>query len=368
MTVRRRPRVAVLWARLSGYFHACLRALDDEADLLVVHKQGEPDAPFDPGAVTAGLRTQDWGGDGPDADALERLLADFEPDAIVVCSWNVAAYRQVCRTRQGRTLRIVAMDNQWRGTPKQWAGVASSRFLLEPTYDAAWVCDERQADFAGRLGYPVERLLWGLYSGDHPRFAAVARARGTALPPPAFLFVGRLVPEKGVDVLAAAYRRYRGLVDDPWPLMISGSGPDQHLLDEVDGVKQLGFVQPADVPDVFAAAGCLVLPSRFEPWAVVIHEAAAAGLPIVCSKACGASARLVLDSYNGVVVTEGDAEALARALLRIHRTDDDERRAMGVASESLAAQYSPEQWSGRLLRRIPELRELVGLPPTPWAG
>jgi len=368
MIDERAPRVAVLWTQLSGYLHACLQALVDRGvEVLVVHEAGDPNAPFDPDAVTAGFRAHEWG-DEPDAAAIDELLDKFDPDAILACSWNVGAYRKVCRARRHRTLRIFSMDNQWHGTAKQWAGVASARWVLQPTYDGVFLCDERQANFAARLGFPAERLIWGLYSGDHPRFAAVARARGGALPPKAFLFVGRLVPEKGVDVLAAAYRRYRDLVDEPWSLTVAGTGPDKHLLDRVDGVKQLGFVQPGDLPDVFAEAGCLVLPSRFEPWAVVIHEAAAAGLPIVCSRACGASTRLVLDGYNGVVVTEGDTEALARALLRLHRTDDDERRAMGVASESLAAQYSPEQWSGRLLRRIPELRELVGLPPTPWAG
>ena len=364
----RPPRVAVLWTRLSGYFHACLSALADEGvDLLVVHQPGESDAPFDAAAVTDGIRAEQWPG-APDAAVIDRLLDEHDPDAMLVSSWNVGAYRKVARERRGRTLRIFGMDNQWHGTAKQWAGVASSRFVLRPTYDAAFVCGERQAGFAARLGFPAERLIWGMAVGDHARFAAVAQRRGTALPPAQFLFAGRLVAEKGIDVLADAYRRYRSLVDDPWPLAIAGNGPEERLLAGADGVKLLGFVQPADLPDVFLASGCFVLPSRFEPWAVVIHEAAAAGLPVVCTEACGASTRLVLDGYNGVVVTTGDRDALAHALLRIHRASDDERRAMGAASEALALQYSPQQWAGRLLTRIPELRELVGLPARPWSA
>jgi glycosyltransferase involved in cell wall biosynthesis len=365
---RRPPRVAVLWSRLSGYLHACLRALADQGvDILVVHQQAEANAPFDSAAVTAGIRSQQWA-DGPDEQAIDRLLDEFEPDAILVSSWNFGAYRKVCRKRQGRTLRIFGMDNQWHGTPKQWAGIASARFVLRPTYDAVFLCDERQAAFAARLGFPAERLVWGLYTGDRPLFSEVARRRGSSLPPQRFLFVGRLVPEKGVDVLAAAYRRYRDLVDEPWPLTIAGTGPDEALLAGTDGVTPLGFVQPTDLPDVFADAGCLVLPSRFEPWAVVIHEAAAAGLPVVCTRACGASTRLVLDGYNGVVVTPGDPTALAAALVRVHSAGDHERRAMGAASEALALQYSPQQWAERLLGRIPELRALVGLPATPGAS
>jgi glycosyltransferase involved in cell wall biosynthesis len=261
---------------------------------------------------------------------------------------------------------LLSFPNQWFATPKQWAGVLASQFLLRPTYDAAYVCDERAAVFAAKLGFPAERLVWGMNTCDHPRFAAVAEDRGAALPPPAFLFVGRLVPHKAVDVLAAGYATYRGAVDDPWPLLVAGTGPDAELLRGGDGVEMLGFVQPAELPKVFEQAGCLVLPSRFEPWAVAVHEAAAAGLPVICTRVCGASTRLVLDGYNGVVVTPDDPPALASALGRIHRAGDDGRRAMGEASSSLALQYTPQRWARNLLQRIPDLRAEIGLDPAPW--
>jgi glycosyltransferase involved in cell wall biosynthesis len=362
----RPPRVAVLWTRLSGYFHASLKALADRGvDVLVVHQQGEADAPFDLAAVTSGIRAEQWS-DAPDPAVLDRLLDEHDPDALLVSSWNVGPYRRAARARRGRTVRLFGMDNQWWSTPKQWAGVLTARWNLRPTYDGVFVCGDRQADFAARLGFPAERLVWGMAVGDHARFAEVARARGDALPPPAFLYVGRLAPEKGIDVLAAAYQRYRSQVDDPWSLVIAGRGAEEAHLAGADGVKLLGFVQPADLPSVFADAGCLVLPSRFEPWAVVVHEAAAAGLPVICTRVSGASTRLVLDGYNGVAISAGDVGALTGALLRIHRASDGERRAMGAASEALALQYSPEQWAARLMTRIPEIRELVGLPPTPW--
>lgn len=362
----RKPRVAVLWDALSGYLHASLRALVDEgADVLVFHREAMTGAPFDTTAITGGLDTRPWSS-APDVAELERALQGFSPDALLVCSWHIGGYRRAARHLQGRALRIVTFHNQWRATPKQWGGVLVSRAVIRPTFDAAFVCDERQANFAAKLGFPAERLLWGTNTCDHPRFAAVARRRGDALPPEAFVFAGRLVPDKAIDVLADGYGRYRDAVDDPWPLLVAGIGPDEHLLTSLDGVELLGFVQPPDLPEVFARAGCLVLPSRFEPWGVVVHEAAAAGLPVICSRECGASTRLVLDGYNGVVVSPGSAGGLASALRRIHGATDDERRAMGVASESLALQYTPERWARTLLGRIPELRGEIGLDPMPW--
>jgi glycosyltransferase involved in cell wall biosynthesis len=356
----------VLWTRPTGYVVAAWRALVDEgAEVLAFHRRLDDERPFDGRSLTAGLQAESWQG-APDVAAIDRALDGFDPDVLLVSSWNVGGYRQIGQRRRGRTLRALLMDNQWSGSLKQRGGVLLSRWVVRPTYDVAWVADERQAVFAGKLGFPAERLIWGMYSGDQPRFAAVARERGEALPPRAFLFVGRLVPDKAVDVLAAAYAGYRQAVADPWPLLVAGTGPQEPLLSDLEGVELLGFVQPDDLPGVLGRAGCFVLPSRFEPWGVVIHEAAAAGLPVVCTRACGASTRLVLDGYNGVVVSPGSADALRTGLLRIHRAGDDERRAMGLASERLARQYTPQRWARHLLDRVPELRAQVGLVPAPW--
>jgi glycosyltransferase involved in cell wall biosynthesis len=364
-TASGRLRVAILWQGLSGYSHAAFTALSAQgADVLVFHAVQGAHAPFDPHAITHGLRTHAWEGQ-PAAEDVEAALSAFEPHVLLVSSWHIPAYRRAARRRKGQMLRVLCMDNQWWATPKQILGVGSSPFLVRPAYDAAFVPGERSADFARRLGFPDERIIRGIYSCDHPRFDAVAGGRGDAAPDPAFAFVGRLVVEKGIDVLADGYRRYRQLVPEPWPLLVGGVGPESERLAGIPGVDMLGFVQPDDLPDLLARAGCLVLPSRFEPWGVVVHEATAAGLPVVCTSVCGAASRLVLDGYNGAVVSPGDAEALARALVRSSAVDDAARRAMSRASRSLARQFTPQRWATHLVGRALELRDLVGLPPVP---
>jgi glycosyltransferase involved in cell wall biosynthesis len=360
-----RMRIAILWQGMSGYMHAAFSKLVERGvEVRLLHRVEDEHAPYDPESVTTGLHATAWRG-APTPELVEHTLAELDPHAVIVSSWHIHAYRRAVRRRRGRTVRLVTMDNQWWATPKQILGVATARWAIQPAYDAAFVAGDRAADFARRLGFRDERIIHGLYTGDQPRFAAVAGARDGALPPPAFVFVGRLVDVKGIDVLAAGYRRYREMVSDPWPLLVAGTGPRADLLAGAPGVEQLGFLQPSDLPDLLARAGCLVLPSRFEPWAVVVHEAASAGLPVIATYVCGAVGRLVLDGYNGVVISPGDSEALAQGLARVSQAPEAARRAMGEASRSLAAQFSPDRWADLVVTRVAALRGVLGLPPAP---
>ena len=104
-------------------------------------------------------------------------------------------------------------------------------------------------------------------------------------------------------------------------------------------------MQPEDLPDQLAAAGCLILPSIFEPWALVVNEATAAGLIIVSTESVGAVPHLVQNYYNGFVVEAGDAVALAETMGKVSRMDPDRRERMSRASHELSQQFTPARWT-----------------------
>lgn len=350
-------RIALLWRQSSSYAAACFDALRAAgADVLLVERTATPDAPYvgDLGASRADYR---WT-DRPDEAVLTARLEAFSPHAMLVVSWDVGAYRRITRAWRGRALRVLCMDNSWLGTPKQWAGRVVSPLLIHPVYDAVFLPGERQVEFARRLGFSEDRILWGFYTCEGS-FAGL-RPPG-ALLPQRFLFVGRLVPEKGVDILAAAYRLYRERVPEPWPLLICGTGPLADRLEGCQGVEMAGFVQPHQLPSAHQRSGCLILPSRFEPWGVAIHEATSAGLAVVASAACGATTRLVLDGYNGLVVRPGSTAALAAAMKRISTLSSPALAAMGAASQRLAEQFTPTRWASYLIERVSALHAELGL-------
>jgi glycosyltransferase involved in cell wall biosynthesis len=359
-------RIAILWSHLSGYLNACLRALAEEygADLMVWHNQPSSDAPF-------AAEQFDWLSncygyhDAPESEAVAASLDSFNPHALLVTSWHIPAYRNACRALTGHAVRICCLDNQWRWTLRQSVGAVVAPWYVRPLYDAAFVPGRRQQRFARLLGFDRREITMGLYSCDHTAFVQV-RERRIARPgslPHGFLFAGRLCREKGLATLLSAYRIYCESSRAPWPLTIAGEGVLRGRVEREANVKYLGFVQPDKLPGLLLDAGCLVLPSRFEPWGVVIHEAVAAGLPIICTRECGAAEHLVIPAENGFLVNRDSPQELAACLAEFSSLSDDRRAEMGDRSFELSFQFTPRKWAGAVMGLIDRLqRSRVGAP------
>jgi glycosyltransferase involved in cell wall biosynthesis len=265
---------------------------------------------------------------------------------IVFAGWTIPAYRRAAKHWKGRALRIMTMDNPWKGTPKQRLGALTAGIYIHPLADAVWVPGERQTTFARAMGFDQNQILRGLYSCDYESFRSVSK---TDEEKRRFVFVGRFVSDKGIETLVAGYKKYRSMAIEPWELHCYGCGPLESKLQDQPGLTIKGFVQPDELPLEFAAASCLLLPSINENWAVVIHEAASAGLAILASEAAGAVAHLVQPRYNGYIFGVRDDNGLAEALNIFSMLPPDKRIAMSKASVSLAGQFTPTLWADGLL-------------------
>lgn len=355
-------RVAILWTELSGYMNACFRALSrtEGVALLVVNQRSSGAAPFDE-ALFAWMADRHQWADGPDAGDLIFRLEQFCPDVILCANWHNKGYRKAMVHFSGRAVRIFTSDRPWMGTARQWLGVLASRFYLRPLCEAIFVAGEPHAAWARKMGFRQQDILQGLLSCDHERFSAIHFERKKRMSwPRAFVFVGRFAPEKGPDVLARAYAIYRENTAEPWPLVCYGAGPLQHLVERGEGIECRGFCQPDDLPGELAKASCLILPSTYDGWAIVVHEAVSAGMAAIVTDAVGASAHLVRDGHNGYVVEPGAADGLAQAMLRYAALGDEERSRMGENSYRLSLQFTPERWADTLVSKSMELMANTG--------
>ena len=136
------------------------------------------------------------------------------------------------------------------------------------------------------------------------------------------VFVGKLVPIKGVDTLIAAWVALlaQRLVHENDRLIIIGSGPQEALLRGAargagETVRFLGAMPQAHLAQWIRAADLLCLPSRNEGTPNVVIEALASGTPVVAS-AVGAVPDFVRDGQTGFLARPDDAPDLGRALAR----------------------------------------------------
>ena len=208
--------------------------------------------------------------------------------------------------------------------------------------DGVLVAGVGAQEYAKRLGFSQDQIYRGLYAWDESMALRVDRGEVSGR---AFLFVGRYVPAKGLDVLLDAYGLYRKRVQQPWDLWCCGAGPMGELIVGREGVVDYGFVQPDDLPSKFSKAEVFVLPSLYEPWGVAIAEAMGCGLPVICTDRCGAGWDLVEEGITGWRIKSGDVEALAAAMQEAHRSKE-RLRGMGHEAKRAAGGFTADAWGG----------------------
>jgi glycosyltransferase involved in cell wall biosynthesis len=185
-------------------------------------------------------------------------------------------------------------------------------------------------------GFPGDRIYSFAYVT--PVTPAMAPA-ATSHPEFRILYVGQLIPRKGVDVLLQALATCRKA---DWTLTIVGNGPAESGLKQLavhsgvlDRVTWVKSVPNTEIARMMAGHDLLVLPSRYDGWGAVVNEAITVGTPVICSDACGA-ADLIRSSFMGEVVRAGSAGSLAEALQRcisVGSTRPDVRRRLAAAAE-----------------------------------
>jgi len=211
-----------------------------------------------------------------------------------------------------------------------------------------------------------ERIFTALNAVDNDLFSTVAAASRQnavtrraefALPDRYFLFVGRLVPDKGVFDLLSAYAKLNERTRQQIGLIYVGEGPSQPQLEEQAAsispgmVKFAGFVQRDQLATYYALAEMLILPTYSDPWGLVVNEAMACGLPVIVSSVAGCAADLVKENWNGLLVQPRGASSLMAAMQTI-AGNATLSTSMGANSAQLISSYSPAEWSCGISRMV----------------
>jgi glycosyltransferase involved in cell wall biosynthesis len=287
----------------------------------------------------------------------------------VVQTWVFAAnvYGRVA-ARRARTPVVVTAEmavDQWK----------SRGHLTIDRRLSAW-CDRvvgnsrAVVDFYRKAGIPDDKLAL-IYSGiaaeEPPAVdrAAVRAEFGWPADAPLVLFAGRLMEQKGVDVLLDALDLLQH-VRPQIRTLIAGSGPLQDTLEETAHAYQLDprvrfLGHRDDVPRLLAAADLLVLPSLYEGLPNVVLEAMRFNKPVVATAAPGTT-EVVVDGQTGLLVPLKNHPALAKAI-RTVVDDPDLARRLGAAGRArVDAEFRVDTMIDRFAALYEEIARSKGLP------
>lgn len=190
---------------------------------------------------------------------------------------------------------------------------------------------------------------------DPQRFAPPEKR---AWEPARLLFVGRLVYQKGLDVLLEALAGVPASL--PWQLTLVGDGPYRPTLETLAAQRGLrerltfaGWQPPERIPAFYQQANLFVFPSRDEGMPNAVLEAMASGLPVVATRIAG-NEELITPEV-GVLVPKDDPAALREAFLRL-LPDADTRRRWGAAARRRVIQHFT--WEATARRYLDLFREV----------
>lgn len=175
-----------------------------------------------------------------------------------------------------------------------------------------------------------------------------------------FLCIGRLVDQKGFDLVIQAFASL-SMACPEWDLWIVGIGPRQGDLEEAArqcGVlERTSFLPPVHrVEQYLSEADVFVLPSRFEGYPRVLAEAMMAGLPCIASDCPGGSTEMIQHSENGLIFSNESISELTDAMVLLAQNPDIRRKLAANAPgvyDQCSAEHAGAKWVG-LIEEIVE--------------
>jgi glycosyltransferase involved in cell wall biosynthesis len=349
--------ILLVWDRIGDYHRARVTALEALAGAQRVFTAdlGSADGLYQWRNSEAGARHTFLSAKPVDAGdflnrlrAFRRLLRERRIRHLGLAGYGRKEYLAFILLGRLHGCRITLFAESWYGTNPLVNRLKG--LFLRGACHAFLVSGERaRAHFRDRLGIPAARIETGYSTVDNAHFTP----SGEPAREPVVLCVARFSPEKDLGTLIRAFQASR--LAHGHRLRLIGGGPERARLTEL--IHDRGRVQLADwvsydaLPGEYQRARFFVLPSRFEPWGLVVNEAMAAGLPVVVSDACGCQPDLV-GPANGRVFAAGNTAALQASLDQLADLTENQWMAMSAASQRTVARFSCAEWASRFMKGV----------------
>lgn len=280
-------------------------------------------------------------------------LLQFKPDVIIADSfriWSLLALLlkplgkwRVILAYEGSSPSVDYRDSALRLSLRRAMVKAADACITNSQAGKNYFTDVLRAEesrvFARPYEVPDSKALLGNVKESDASVAELAQL--------VFLFVGHLVPRKGILVLLKACAILQSQGCHNYTILVAGDGSQREELEAFsqshnleERVQWLGRVDYDRLGAYFRQADVFVLPTLEDTWGMVVLEAMLFGKPILCSKGAG-TAEMIVDGENGYVFDPAQPEKLAE-LMRWFMNNLALIDNMGEKSKQIMASHSPE--------------------------
>jgi glycosyltransferase involved in cell wall biosynthesis len=356
-------KILYLYSELLGYNIPIFERLVDQygASVDVIHWSDKKLTPFNPAEHTNNRKIKFHDRSKLNSQTIIDLGSELGPDLVYVSGWMDKGYFPILRKLKAAGIpTIMGLDSQWHNSIRQMLGAIAFRFFYKKQfYSHAWVPGPLQYEYAARFGFKQNEIILNLLSANTDLFSQALTALDNKKRtdyPKVFLYVGRFADAKGVDILLEAFKIYKNKYLGDWDLHLIGNGPLKHKL-EVAAADDSRIVVESFLPQKILVqraidSGAMILPSRYEPWGVVVHEFATAGLPLILSDLVGSRLQLLVNGFNGYSFCNNSSTELAYKMYLLSNQSAETLLRMSANSAKLAQSISPTITSASLMSVI----------------
>ena len=276
---------------------------------------------------------------------LKELYLKNKYKLVYVCNRREKKYLKLASfVKKYSTLVIGQSDEQLFNTPRQYLKKMLSYVLYRRYFDYMVVPGYYQYEFMRFLGFKKDKILIGAYTANIKLFNDYYENNQSIYNNSInkLLYIGRLEDEKGIITLLHTLDNLKN--NYKFKLVIIGNGSLKDIVLKYDFVEYHSFLEQKNFLNLLNDISFFILPSIYEPWGVVIHEMVAAGIPVICSDACGAKAAFVFDNYNGFVFKNKSTISLTNTLIKSFTISDIKHNEFKIRSNELSKSITPDLW------------------------
>ena len=198
------------------------------------------------------------------------------------------------------------------------------------------------------LNIHPDQIITGYSTVDNQHFSVAHSVKTKTL-----LCIARFSTEKNLLLLTEAF--ISSDLIHTHQLKIAGDGQLSHQLKTIAAQYPQIIIEPwtnyNQLPALYKSASVFILPSKFEPWGLVVNEAMAAGLPVIVSDACGCAPDLV-SADNGFVFNANSKESLISVLNKVAQLPEEQLSGMGNHSLQIIRNFDTAVWAQNFLNLL----------------